>query len=133
MSKTQSRMTRQRRVILEELCKVNTHPTADEVYTMVKGKLPNISLGTVYRNLDLLAENNQILKLETAGNTRRYDANIEPHSHVRCLSCGKVLDIPYIDTSKLDLKGDCLKDFNYMNVRVEIDGICAECAEKEKH
>lgn len=131
MNKTQSRMTRQRKVILEELCKVNTHPTADEVYTMVKGKLPNISLGTVYRNLDLLAENNQILKLETAGHTRRYDANTEPHSHVRCLSCGKVIDIPYIDTSRLDLKSEFLKDFNYKNVRVEIDGICAECSKKE--
>ena len=50
MRTTQSRMTRQRKVILEELGKVYTHPTADEIYTMVKEKLPNISLGTVYRN-----------------------------------------------------------------------------------
>lgn len=94
MRTAQSRMTRQRKVILEELGKVYTHPTADEIYAMVKEKLPNISLGTVYRNLDLLAENNQVLKLETAGNIRRYDANMAPHSHIRCVSCGKVFDVP---------------------------------------
>ncbi len=126
--KTQSRMTRQRRVILEELSKVKSHPTADEVYNMVRERMPNISLGTVYRNLDLLAESNQILKLETAGNIRRYDANMHPHSHVRCLSCGKVYDIPYIDASHLNLQSEGLEGFDFVNVRVEIDGLCMDCA-----
>ncbi len=126
--KTQSRMTRQRRVILEELSKVKSHPTADEVYNMVRERMPNISLGTVYRNLDLLAESNQILKLETAGNIRRYDANMHPHSHVRCLSCGKVYAIPYIDASHLNLQSEGLEGFDFVNVRVEIDGLCMDCA-----
>ncbi len=129
--KTQSRMTRQRRIILEELSKVKSHPTADEVYNMVREKMPNISLGTVYRNLDLLAESKQILKLETAGNIRRYDANMHPHSHVRCVSCGKVHDIPFIDASHLNLTDGCLDGFNFVNVRVEIDGLCSECAKKD--
>lgn len=132
MRTTQSRMTRQRRIILEELSKTCTHPTVDEIYTMVKEKLPNISLGTVYRNLDLLAENNQILKLETAGNMRRYDANMHPHSHIRCISCGQVYDIPYIDTAKLDLNADSLHGFESLQVRVEIDGLCPHCSQKKQ-
>ncbi len=129
--KTQNRMTRQRRVILEELSKVTSHPTADEIYNMVREKMPNISLGTVYRNLDLLAENKQILKLETAGNIRRYDANMHPHSHIRCISCGKVHDIPLVDASHLNLNDEILEGFNYVNVRVEIDGLCSDCSMKK--
>lgn len=132
MRTTQSRMTRQRRIILEELSKTCTHPTVDEIYSMVKEKLPNISLGTVYRNLDLLAENNQIAKLETAGSMRRYDANMKPHSHVRCLSCGQVYDIPYINTSALDLNAENLHGFDCLQVRVEIDGLCPHCSQKKQ-
>ena len=64
MSQPQTRMTRQRMVILEELRKVKTHPTADELYAMVRTRMPRISLGTVYRNLDFLTESKEILKLE---------------------------------------------------------------------
>ena len=67
MSQPQTRMTRQRMVILEELRKVKTHPTADELYAMVRTRMPRISLGTVYRNLDFLTESKEILKLESAG------------------------------------------------------------------
>ena len=59
------RMTRQRKVILEELCKVDTHPSADEVYALVRKRLPRISLGTVYRNLEILAESGDIQKTRT--------------------------------------------------------------------
>ena len=82
MSKT--RMTNQRRIILEELRKVDTHPTVDELYTIVKARMPHISLGTVYRNLDLLAEMGEVLKMDSAGNMRRFDGRVEPHRHVRC-------------------------------------------------
>ena len=57
-------MTRQRQIILEELRKVVTHPSADEVYEMVRKRLPRISLGTIYRNLEILSENGDIQKLE---------------------------------------------------------------------
>ena len=60
MSQPQTRMTRQRMVILEELRKVKTHPTADELYAMVRTRMPRISLGTVYRNLDFLTESKEI-------------------------------------------------------------------------
>lgn len=127
MLKAQSRMTVQRKVILEELSKVCSHPTADEIYTMVRKKLPRISLGTVYRNLDLLTENKQIIKLESAGSTRRYDANLAPHSHVRCLCCGSVDDIFSTPFTQENTPLFLENGYKVLELRVEYDGICPKC------
>ncbi|MFP4672575.1 MAG: Fur family transcriptional regulator, partial [Desulfohalobiaceae bacterium] len=67
------RFTTQRRAILEELQKVQTHPTADEVYEMVRNRLPKVSLGTIYRNLDMLASQGMIQKLHVADTQMRFD------------------------------------------------------------
>ncbi len=127
MLKAQTRMTKQRKVILEELSKVCSHPTADEVYSMVRERLPHISLGTVYRNLDLLAEGKQILKLESAGSTRRYDAKITPHSHIRCVSCGSISDVDSIDIPKVMSHSILENGYTLLGVRVEYDGVCLNC------
>lgn len=124
---TQTRMTRQRAVILETLRSVCTHPTADEVYTMVKQRMPRISLGTVYRNLDFLAANSDILKLESGGNTRRFDGTTAPHSHIRCIHCGRVADvsgdIPEPSTSRVQAEG-----FTITHARIDFEGVCEACA-----
>lgn len=125
MSKT--RMTNQRRVILEELRKVDTHPTVDELYAIVKARMPHISLGTVYRNLDLLAETGEILRLDSAGSMRRFDGRMEPHRHVRCRVCGKVGDV-FIDSHEGPaLDSISVPGFSVTAARVEYDGICDEC------
>ena len=127
MSHPQTRMTRQRMVILEELKKVRTHPTADELYAMVRARLPRISLGTVYRNLDFLAETGEILKLEAAGSIRRFDGDIRPHQHIRCTNCGRVGDVmssvPVPDIAGLRVEG-----FTATRARVEVEGICDACS-----
>ena len=121
MSQPQTRMTRQRMVILEELRKVKTHPTADELYAMVRTRMPRISLGTVYRNLDFLTESKEILKLESAGSI--------PHQHVRCRVCGKIGDvIPPVPTPSVE--GVSVEGFTITEARVEYEGICEECARK---
>lgn len=126
---TQTRMTRQRAVILEELRKVTSHPTADEVYSIVRERLPRISLGTVYRNLDFLADSGQILKLEAAGSTKRFDGETAWHQHVRCTQCGCIGDImvprPAPETNEISVAG-----FIITGARVEYDGICDACAQK---
>lgn len=129
MHKTQTRMTKQRQVILEELSCVCSHPTADEVYSMVRERIPHISIGTVYRNLDLLAKSKQILKLESAGSTRRYDANMTPHSHVRCVSCGSIADVFFPNTPMV-MPNELLENgYTLLDVRVEYDGLCPKCKE----
>ena len=91
---SQRRKTRQRQVILEELQAVTSHPTAVELYQLVRRRLPRVSLGTVYRNLDLLARMGLIEKKEHSGGEARFDANTAQHDHLRCVRCGRVDDLP---------------------------------------
>jgi Fur family ferric uptake transcriptional regulator len=87
------RMTESRRAILSALECTRSHPTADEVYEMVRERIPRISLGTVYRNLDLLAREGMVTVLSEAGEQRRYDVAGVRHHHVRCEVCGRLDDV----------------------------------------
>ena len=126
------RLTTQRQIILEELSKVKTHPTASELYDMVRKRLPRIGLGTVYRNLELMAENGMILKLEVGGTQKRFDATTEDHYHIRCSRCGRVddIDIPVIDS----LVESAAKSTSYqiLGHHVEFTGICPDCQKSGK-
>lgn len=85
--------SKQRDAILEYLHSTTSHPTADTVYENVRERLPNISLGTVYRNLNLLAESGEILRLSCGGTSDRYDGTATPHYHFLCTCCGEVSDL----------------------------------------
>ena len=126
------RLTTQRQIILEELSKVKTHPTASELYDMVRKRLPRIGLGTVYRNLELMAENGMILKLEVGGTQKRFDATTEDHYHIRCSRCGRVddIDIPVIDS----LVESAAKSTSYqiLGHHVEFTGICPDCQKSSR-
>ncbi len=126
------RITTQRQIILEELAKVKTHPTASELYDMVRKRLPRIGLGTVYRNLELMAENGMILKLEVGGTQKRFDATTDTHYHIRCSGCGRVddIDTPVMD----DLVKEAAASSSYLvqGHHVEFTGVCPSCQEKNK-
>lgn len=122
----QTRLTRQRVVILDELRKLTSHPTADELYTLVRERIPRISLGTVYRNLDFLAETGEILKLESAGSTRRFDGCVIPHQHVRCIMCGKVGDVQPMHEVPA-VTEVAAHGFRVTGARVEFEGLCEAC------
>lgn len=121
------RETSQRRVILEELAKLKTHPTANEVYDIVRKRLPRISLGTVYRNLELLSESGLIQKLELAGTQKRFDGTVSNHYHIRCIKCGRVddLDLPAINLINDTAITVC--DYKVLWHRLEFAGVCPEC------
>jgi Fur family transcriptional regulator, ferric uptake regulator len=125
------RMTEQRRIILEELTKLNTHPTADELYELVREHLPNISLGTVYRNLEILSSAGMIQKLEMSGNQKRFDATLENHYHVRCMKCNRVDDVSMEPIGFLDDAAKTLSDYSIISHRLEFVGICPRCTGKE--
>ena len=122
-----SRTTKQRQLILEELRKVVTHPTADEVYAMVRSRLPRISLGTVYRNLEMLAAHGLIQKIDTGGTQRRFDGNAMPHYHIRCMGCGKVDDIPGKAIQSIDDVIKDLSDYEIWGHQLEFRGLCPQC------
>jgi Fur family ferric uptake transcriptional regulator len=125
------RMTRQRKVILEELRKLNTHPSADEIYEVVRHRLPRISLGTVYRNLEVLSELGEIQKLELSGLLKRFDWNTKKHYHIRCVRCSRVDDAPIAPLNKLDNELYGATVFEIIGHNLEFTGLCPECSRKE--
>jgi len=120
-------ITKQRKIILEELKKTASHPTADEVFLMVRQRLPRISLGTVYRNLELLSENGMIQKLDWSGRQKRYDGNFDNHYHIRCLNCGRVDDVLIKPFSVVEETFRTHTDYEIMGYRLEVFGLCANC------
>jgi len=126
-----TRMTSQRIKILDYLKGVHTHPNAEDVYEHVKKDLPSITLATVYRNLNLLAEQGEILKLEI-NNEFRFDADMCYHQHCVCRKCGKIVDIFNKKISEYALKNFKSKEFNADCVNVIFKGLCKKCKEDKK-
>lgn len=85
--------SRQRESIKHFLAETKEHPTADTVYLHVKKQFPNISLGTVYRNLNLLTDLGEVVKISTPNGGDRFDGHPEPHNHFLCTKCGRLLDL----------------------------------------
>ena len=90
---TVHKRSRQREAILEVLKNTTEHPDASKIYEQVRKIIPNISLGTVYRNLAVMADESDILKLAGEGQSVHYDANLTPHYHIVCKACGRIDDI----------------------------------------
>ncbi|MEJ5364593.1 MAG: transcriptional repressor [Desulfosoma sp.] len=122
------RLTRQRKAILEVLRRAHEHLTAEEVYAAARGMEPRISLGTVYRNLDILVEEGLIQKITTGSGPMRFDGNPEKHAHLRCQRCGTLEDLPmkkafdpreYVDSSLGHVVRGAVLEFH---------GLCRRCA-----
>ncbi len=119
IKKNNMRLTKQREIMLEELKKVKTHPDAKQVYEIVRKKIPNISFGTVYRNLRVLKELGLVLELDYG--VSRYDGDTSEHYHFTCEKCRKVLDI--FEKLKFKIKTrHKIKSF-----RLELFGVCNDC------
>jgi Fur family ferric uptake transcriptional regulator len=124
------RNTRQRQVILEELRKFASHPTAAELYEVTRRRLPRISLGTVYRNLELLSRLGKINKIKIAGSETRFDSDLGGHRHVRCVDCGRVDDIHGLPADLVSNEVEHLTAYNILGHRLEFVGVCPECIAK---
>ncbi len=125
------RKTIQREVILEELRKVTSHPTVDTIYEMVRRRLPRISLGTVYRNLEVLAEQDEILKLNIDGAKMRFDGNTSVHCHIRCVFCGRVDDLPVKPVVTLE-ELNSSSGYEILGHKVIFYGKCPECQKVDR-
>lgn len=125
------RMTKQRRLILEVLRKNNVHPTADVVYELVRKHMPRISLGTVYRNLEILTALGEIQTLELSGSQKRYDGNPCKHYHIRCMYCGIVDDAPIAPFNQLEDKLYDTTVFTILGHRLEFLGLCPTCSKNK--
>jgi Fur family ferric uptake transcriptional regulator len=126
------RTTQQRTVILEELRSRKDHASADELYERVRKKLPRISLGTVYRNLEVLAQLGQIQELKLSGSLKRYDWNPKKHYHIRCLGCDRVDDAPIAPLNQIEDELYEATVFEIIGHNLEFTGLCPDCTRKQQ-
>ena len=127
MAKNMRRHTKQLDLIWNEISNDRTHPTADQIYERVKKKFPNISLGTVYRNLQKLVADGQ-LQVLTLDRTQHFDPLVERHHHFICKSCWRVYDV-FADTHQ-DVQPSCSppKGFTVTSHQMSWYGTCQSCS-----
>ena len=126
-----SRNTVQKEAVERIVCSSCDHPTAETVYLRAKKELPNISLGTVYRNLSLLTQLGEIKKLTTSIGPDRFDGNIAPHYHVLCTKCGRIQDLEMESIDHIDTLAGTQFDGKIEGHFTYFYGRCRDCLEKE--
>ena len=124
---TGKRYSKQRELIYQCLMDTREHPTAEMLYHWLKPENPSLSLGTVYRNLNLLADEGLITRMPFP--IERYDANTRHHSHFRCRKCGAVYDLEGVEyDAALDEKVGVLSGHQVDRHDLVFSGICTHCA-----
>ncbi len=121
------RKSKQRQKILGILKSTKSHPTASWIYDMLKPGFPSLSLGNVYRNLSILAEQGCIQELKFGSTFDRYDGNVNPHYHFICELCGMIKDIEIEHNDELNRKVEEATNYKVKNHRLEFFGYCDEC------
>lgn len=125
----QIKYSRQREAIKIFLASRTDHPTADMIYMAIREQYPNISLGTVYRNLSLLADRGEILKFSCEGKVDRFDGNIDPHYHFCCKGCGAIVDLTMPRQMEMDQMAAEYFDGRIEGHQLIFYGQCASCIE----
>jgi Fur family peroxide stress response transcriptional regulator len=127
MPKGMSRGSKQRETILRVVTNAGFHPRADWVYEQVRKEIPNISLGTVYRNLRSLAKSGEIQQLDIGDGTSRFDGNTKNHYHFRCEGCGLIYDLDEPIDRSIEERVAKKTGFKITRQRMELLGLCQEC------
>ena len=133
MAETKFRYSKQRETMFEIFKNDCTHPSVDTIYMNVKKIIPDISLGTVYRNLNLLADQNKIRRLDIGDGVVHFDAFIEPHYHFVCEKCGAIKDL-ILDESLISLLIEKVQEeckSQIMRADIIFHGTCQECQKKK--
>ncbi len=125
--------SRKRTAILSALRETECHPTAEWVYHRLRPKYPNLSLGTVYRNLKMFCENGRAMSVGVINGQEHFDGRVDPHAHFVCVKCGAVLDVPGEFFSQEELRA--LSESTGQDIwsaGVLFRGECGLCKEQEK-
>jgi len=126
------KVTPQRTAIYEVLFKSKEHPTADSVYRKVRNKLPNISFDTVNRTLLTFSRTGIIRIVEGYGEAKRFDPDLEPHHHFRCIRCNSIIDIQEQAFDKINIPKNISKRFNVLYKMVVLEGVCKTCQRRKE-
>lgn len=133
MGTTTLKRSRQRDAILANLMHRKDHPTADMIYMDIRKEIPNISLGTVYRNLSLLADRGDILRLSLSGKAEHFDGTTDFHYHFVCHDCGNIADLPMDCFTAINKAAQEVFNGTITGHDAIFHGICSDCLAKEKN
>lgn len=125
------RVTKQKELIYATVMNSCDHPTAETVFERVRKQLPKVSLGTVYRNLAILAENGDIKRIVVPNLPDRFDKTVAHHSHFYCRKCGKVFDVDFDNVQQLIDDASEKLGVITENIDVIFAGICKDCINKD--
>lgn len=125
--------SRKRQAMLDALRAVTDHPSAEMLYTRLKPDFPELSFGTVYRNLSILVENGDIITVGKVDGQERYDATVAPHAHFICNCCHRVIDLELPDTvsnmySEIESTTGCRPE----SFNLAIKGLCDACLSEDR-
>lgn len=120
-------LTSQRRAVLDALADSEGHPSAEDVYLLVKRRNPRVALGTVYQALSVLEEVGIIESKRWSDSPTRYDLNTEPHTDIRCTRCGAVDEVPGVEYGGLAATVRANTPYRVTNVSLVIEGVCPAC------
>jgi len=126
--------SKKRQVILEALAATTAHPTAQELYQQLKPDYPDLSLGTVYRNLSLFAEEGDAISDGVFRGQERFDARTNPHAHLHCVQCGRVIDVPLPGEPEAQLcaLAQGVTDAQVLGCSITFTGLCKTCQQADK-
>lgn len=130
IDRPERRGTKQREAILKVLRGTTSHPTADWIYDEVRKAIPNISKGTVYRNLKVLQETGQISELNLSSTASRFEGRQDNHYHFRCEKCGRVLDVNEPVDTELDHRVAAKTGLKISYHQLEFRGLCRDCQQR---
>ncbi|MGH3087933.1 MAG: Fur family transcriptional regulator [Rubrobacteraceae bacterium] len=120
-------LTSQRRAVLEALSEARGHPSAEDVYLVVKKKNPRVALGTVYQALSVLEEIGIIDSKHWSESPTRYDLNLEPHLDIKCVRCGEVAEVPGVEMGRIEARIQTNTPYEVTRATMLIEGICPRC------
>ena len=128
---TTRKHSKKRDAILECICGTKTHPSAEWVYQQLKPQIPDLSLGTVYRNIAMFKADGTSQSIGTVAGLERYDGNTAPHTHFICTGCGKVIDLDHVELPQATLKeAEDTAGGTIASYQLQFFGSCADCAKK---
>jgi len=119
--------SKQREALMRILKNTKSHPSAEWLHTELKKEFPNVSLATVYRNLNLLLLENQIIRLDVGSGTEHYDACCDTHYHLACKGCGAIIDITLPPFSELNRQTEELNNVLIEEHSLIFYGMCQKC------
>lgn len=114
-------------MVLETVRSTFEHPTAEWIFRRARKRLPRVGLGTIYRNLKALVDEGLIREVRSADEAVRYDGNIGEHYHIRCISCGRVSDLPVSVDREIEQRAHRATNYAIVGHEVEVHGVCPGC------